>query len=305
MKNFLILIIFLFIFNKSHSIETKIVHNIQNEIITNIDIKNEFKYLVALNNNLKDLSKDKILKISNESIIRETIKKIEILKHFKEIKIKEEYQNILLRNIFSSLNLKSLDEFKIYLKDYDLTLNDVKKKITLNVMWNNLIISIYGSQITINEEQIRNKISNNSNLQTREYKLSEIVFEIKNKGEFQKKYDEIINSITEIGFENSASIYSVSESAKTGGDIGWISENSLNDKIKKKIINLKIDETSEPIILSTGILLIKVVDSRSSKANIDQKTELQKAINYERNQQLNQYSKIYYNKIKKNLEFDG
>ena len=305
MKNFLILILLLLIFNKSHSIETKIVHNIQNEIITNIDIKNEFKYLVALNNNLKNLNKDKILKISNESIIRETIKKIEILKHFKEIKIKEEYQNILLRNIFSSLNLKSLDEFKIYLKDYDLTLNDVKKKITLNVMWNNLIISIYGSQITINEEQIRNKISNNSNLQTREYKLSEIVFEIKNKGEFQKKYDEIINSITEIGFENSASIYSVSESAKTGGDIGWISENSLNDKIKKKIINLKIDETSEPIILSTGILLIKVVDSRSSKANIDQKTELQKAINYERNQQLNQYSKIYYNKIKKNLEFDG
>jgi len=305
MKNFLILIIFLFIFNKSYSIETKIVHNIQDEIITNIDIKNEFKYLVALNNNLKDLSKDKILKISNESIIRETIKKIEILKHFKEIKIKEEHQDILLKNIFSSLNLKSLDEFKIYLKDYDLTLNDVKKKITLNALWNNLIISKYASQITINEEQIRSKISNNSNLQTRKYKLSEIVFEIKNKEEFQKKYNEIIKSITEIGFENSASIYSVSESAKTGGDIGWISENSLNDKIKKKIINLKIDETSEPIILSTGVLLIKVVDSKSSKTNIDQKTELQKAINYERNQQLNQYSKIYYNKIKKNLEFDG
>ena len=128
MKNFLILILLLLIFNKSHSIETKIVHNIQDEIITNIDIKNEFKYLVALNNNLKDLSKDKILKISNESIIRETIKKIEILKNFKEIKIKEEHQDILLKNIFSSLNLKSLDEFKIYLKNYDLTINDIKKK---------------------------------------------------------------------------------------------------------------------------------------------------------------------------------
>ena len=33
--------------------------------------------------------------------------------------------------------------------------------------------------------------------------------------------------------------------------------------------------------------------------------ELKKAINYERNRQLNQYSKIYYNKIKKNLDFNG
>tara|TARA_B100000795_G_scaffold92410_1_gene67539 strand:- start:977 stop:1894 length:918 start_codon:yes stop_codon:yes gene_type:complete len=304
MKNFLILILLLLIFNKSHSIETKIVHNIQNEIITNIDIKNEFKYLVALNNNLKNLNKDKILKISNESIIRETIKKIEILKHFKEIKIKEEYENILLKNIFSSLNLKSLDEFKIYLKNYDLTLNDVKKKIAIDALWNDLVFSKYASQITINEGQIRNKISNNVDVQTWEYKLSEIIFEIKNKEEFQNKYNEIIKSIAEIGFENSASIYSITASSKTGGDIGWVSENSLNEKIKKKIIYLKKGEISEPIILSTGVLLLKVIDNKSSKTNNDQKTELQKAINYERNRQLNQYSKIYYNKIKKNLEFN-
>ena len=305
MKNFLILILLLLIFNKSHSIETKIVHNIQNEIITNIDIKNEFKYLVALNNNLKDLNKDKILKISNESIIRETIKKIEILKHFKEIKIKEEYENILLKNIFSSLNLKSLDEFKIYLKNYDLTINDVKKKIAIDALWNDLVISKYASQIIINEKQIRSKISNNASIQIKEFKLSEIIFEIKNKEELQKKYNEIIKSITEIGFENSASIYSLSASSKTGGNIGWISENSLNEKIKKKIIHLKNGEISEPIILSTGVLLLKVIDNKSSNTNIDQKTELQKAINYERNRQLNQYSKIYYNKIKKNLEFNG
>ena len=123
--------------------------------------------------------------------------------------------------------------------------------------------------------------------------------------EIKKNYNKITQSIIEIGFENSASIYSISQSAKTGGDIGWISENSLNKNIKKNIDHLKIGEISKPIILSTGILLLKVVDSRSSDLNVDLEVEYKKAIDYERNRQLNQYSEIYYNKIKKNLEFNG
>ena len=305
MKIYLFIFFLFFIINKTYSIETKIIHKIQSEIITNIDIKNEFKYLLALNNNLKDLDKEKILSISNESIIREKIKKIEISKHYKKIEIKEDYQNFLLKKTFSKLNLKSLNEFKIYIKDYDLSLNEVKKKLTIDALWNQLIIKKYTSQVNINEDEIRDKIFKNNNIQIKEYKLSEIIFEIENKEEIKKQYNKIIKSIAEIGFENSASIYSVSQSAKTGGDIDWISENSLNNKIKENIKNLKIGQTSGPIILSTGILLLKVVDIKNSEINIDPEVEFKKAVNYERNRQLNQFSKIYYNKIKKNLEFDG
>ena len=300
-RNFFILI-FLLIFNQSESIETRIIHKIQNEIITNIDIKNEFKYLVAFNKNLKELDKEIILNISNESAVREKIKKIEILKHFKKIELKDEYVNFLLKNMFERLNLKSLAEFKLYLKDYDLTLNEVKKKITIEALWNELILKKYASQIVINENQLKNKISKNSNIQSKEYKLSEILFEIDSKKDLQKKYKEIIKSVAEIGFENSASIYSISESSKIGGDIGWVSESSLNNKIKENIDYLEIGEISKPIILPTGILLLKMIDSKNVASNIDIKIELEKAINYERNRQLNQYSKIYYNKIKKNLE---
>jgi len=304
MKNYLLIFFLCTIFNKAQSIETKIVHIIQNEIITNVDIKNEFKYLVALNNSLKDLNKEQIISISNQSVIREKIKKIEISKNFKEIKINEEYENLLLKNIYSNLNLKSLREFEIYLKNYNLTLNKIKKKITIDALWNELIIKKYSSQITINEQQIRDKILSNSNIQTREYELSEIIFEIKNKDELQKKYEEVKKSINEIGFKSSASIYSASESAKTGGSIGWIGENSLNKKIKKNIIDLKVGEISVPIILSTGVLLLRVDNIKDSKINIDRDSEAKRAVNYERNRQLNQYSKIYYNKIKKNLGFD-
>ena len=305
MKKILLIFFLFLIFSKVYSIETKIIHNIDDEIITNIDIKNEFKYLVALNNALENLNKDQILNISNESVIREKIKKIEVSKYFKEIKIDEEYLNLLLKDKFLRLGIKSLNEFKIYLKNYDLTLTEVKRKITIEALWNELIIQKYTGQLRIDEEKIKKGLSKNRNIQSKNYKLSEIIFEIKNKAEIEKKYNEIIKSITEIGFENSASIYSFSESAKTSGDIGWISEGSLSGKIKKSINHLKIGEVSKPIILSNGVLILKVTNIKKIELNIDIDAEFKKAIDYERNRQLNQYSKIYYNKIKKNLEFDG
>ena len=305
MKNFLLILFLCCTFSVVKAIESKIIHNIGNEIITNIDIKREFKYLIALNNPLKKLSKEKILNISNESIIREKIKKIEILKNFKEIELDEEYYQLLLKNVYSRLNIKSINEFEIYLKDYDLKINDIKTKITIDALWNELIIQKYKDQITINETEIRKEIVKNSKVQSKEYLLSEIIFEVTNKNEIQNKYNEVIKSINEIGFENSAATYSFSESSKVGGDIGWINENSLNDNIKVNINNLQVGEITKPIILSNGILVLKLINTKNSETTIDIEDEFKKAINYERNRQLNQYSKIYYNKIKKNLDFNG
>ena len=157
MRNYLLILFLCCFFSSVKAIETKIIHNIGNEIITNIDIKREFKYLVALNNSLNELKKEKILNISNESIIREKIKKIEILKNFKEIKLEEGYYEILLKNIYLRLGLKSISEFEIYLKDYDLEINDIKTKITIDALWNELIIQKYNSRITINEDEIKKK----------------------------------------------------------------------------------------------------------------------------------------------------
>ena len=305
MKNYLLILFLCFPLNNAKSIESKIIHNIENEIITNIDIKNQFKYLVALNNSLKELNKEKILSISNESIIREKIKKIEISKNFKEVRLNEDYIDILLKNIYSRLNLNSINEFELYLKDFDLTLSKIKSKITIDALWNELIIKKYGTKININEDKLKNEILKNSKIQLKEYQLSEIIFEVANKQEINKKYNEVIKSVSEIGFGNSAATYSFSESSKIGGDIGWINENSLNDEIRKNINTLKIGEITKPIILSNGILILKLIDTKNSETTINVENELKKAITYERNRQLNQYSKIYYNKIKKNLEFNG
>jgi peptidyl-prolyl cis-trans isomerase SurA len=305
MKKKILIFLFVLMCVQAQSIETKIIHNIQNEIITNIDIKNEFRYLLALNNSLKELDEERILNISNESIIREKIKKIEISKNFKEIRLNEDYSEILLKNIYSRLNLKSINEFEIYLKDYDLKIIDIKKKITIDALWNELIIKKYSSKVVINKAAIKKELLKNSKIQSKEYQLSEIIFEVESKEEIEKKYKKVVKSINEIGFENSAASYSFSESAKIGGDIGWINENLLNSNIRKNISSLKVGEFTKPIILSNGILILKLINTKNSETTIDIENELKKAINYERNRQLNQYSKIYYNKIKKNLNFNG
>jgi peptidyl-prolyl cis-trans isomerase SurA len=305
MKKKAIIILFFLIFNQVQSIETKIIHKIQDEIITNIDIKYEFKYLLALNSSLKELDKEKILNIANESIVREKIKKIEVAKNFKEIKLDEVYSDLLLKNIYSRLNLKTINEFEIYLRNYNLTINNIRTKIAIDALWNELIIRNYSSKININEAKIKKEILKNSKILSKDYQLSEIIFEVTNKQEVEKKYNEVVKSINEIGFGNSAAMYSFSESAKIGGDIGWINENSLNNNIRKNISNLKVGEFTKTIILSNGIVILNLKNTKNSETTIDIKNELKKAINYERNRQLNQYSKIYYNKIKKNLDFNG
>ena len=304
MKKFLSIIFFFISLSFVQAIETKIIHNIQNEIITNIDIKNEFKYLLALNNDLEQLDKESIFKISSESIIKEKIKEIEISKFFKKIELDIKYLDALLESIYSRKGLKSLEEFEVYLKDYDITLSAIEKKITTDALWNELIMRKYAPLVEINEEKIKKKIKNNISNQTKEYQLSEIVYEVKNKEEIAKRYEEIAQNIIEKGFENTASMYSISETSKIGGDLGWINEKSLNNLIKEKIEKLDIGEISKPIIIPNGILILRIKNSKKTKIETNFDLELKKAINFEKSRQLDQFSKIYFNKIKKNLEID-
>jgi len=303
MKIFFYIIIFIFCFNSTYSIESKIIYNIQNEIITNIDLKNEFKYLLVLNNRLKDIDKDMAFLISKESLVRDKIKKIEIMKNFKNLKIDQKYEDILIKDIYLKLGLDNKDQFIEYLKEYDLKLKNIIEKITINALWNDLIIRKYSAKIEINEKKIKNKIDLINQQTTRDFLLSEIVYEVENKEEINKKFIEIKKSIKDIGFENTVSLFSISASAKTGGNIGWVNEKSLSQDILKNIEKMEGNLT-QPIILPNSILMLKINEIKKSTLKIDYDIELKKAIDYERNKQLNQYSIIYFNRIKKNLEFN-
>ena len=281
-----------------------IAYKINNEIITNIDIKKESSYLIALNNQLKNLDKKKILGIAKESAIREKIKKIELQKY---ITLNKENLNInkYIKNFYLKLGLSNEVEFREYLKNYNVTLNYVEKKMLIEVAWNQLIYEKYKNQINIDINKLKEQIKKNKNKNDKKvYLLSEIIFEKNNQDKFDEKIKNINESIKEIGFKNTANIYSISDSAKFGGDIGWIEEEKLSRKILNKLTKLKVGDSTLPFQIGGSFLVLKVEKIKYEKKIFDENQELKQKIQFETSRQLDQFSKIYYNKIKINTNIN-
>ena len=302
-SRFLIFLVFIFfIFNtNSNSLENKILIKIENQIITSLDVNNEYKYLVALNPSLKNSSKEDVIKLSKRSILQEKIKKIEIDKNFNNPKITQKFLEQILQNIYSKIGLDSLNDFKEYLIKNNIDFENVKNKLEVETLWNELIFIKFSSKVKINEKNLREKINNNSKF-LKYYLLSEISFEVSNLKNLEDKFIEISNVIKNKGFDFAALKYSESPTSNLGGKLDWINENSLNKNIKLAISNLEINDFTKPIIVPGGFLILQINNIKNTKIEIDVEKELNKLKNYEKNNQLNQYSNIYFNKVKKDLE---
>ena len=296
-------ILFLFI-SKPFSLENKILFKVNNDIITSIDIEEEYRYLIALNDNLKTLSQNEIIEIAKKSLIKEKIKIIEINKNFKNPKIPDEILETILKNFYRRLNIDNLDDFKKYLISKNVKYQDVKNKIEIESLWNELIIAKFSSKIQINENEIRNNLIKNQEKFSKSYLLSEIFFEISNSSQLNKKYQEIIEIIQKKGFENAAASISTSNTANQGGKIGWIDEDALNKNLKKILSELNVNEITEPLTMPGGFMILKIneIKKKAKKQNIE--NELKTIINFKKNDQLNQFSKIYFNKVKINIKID-
>ena len=304
-KFLLCLIILLYNFTHvSLSIENKIIAKVDKKIITSIDIENESKYLVTLNQSLKDLSKNEILNISKKSIIREKIKEIEISKTFNKPNIPEAYLKMLLKNIYQKLGIQNQNEFKKYLINNGIEYEKVIKKIEIEALWNELIVLKFKSKIKINENEIRDNIINRKKKISKSYLLSEIFFEVSNSEDLPTIFSKIEDSIKTKGFNNAALTYSISNTANVGGTLGWINENSLNKKLKKILSNIKEKQHTKPITVPGGFLILKISKIKEIEKKINLEEEIKKIINLRKNEQFSQFSKIYFNRVKKNMQIN-
>ena len=301
---FSICILFLSNFTNLNAVENKIEFKVNNEIITTIDIIKELSFLSALNPEIFKLKKEKIFEVSKNSIIKEKIKIIEILKFTKKIELEEKYLKKLIKDSYMKINLSSEDEFLEHLSKYNLKLHDFKKKITVEALWNQLIFSKFKSKVNIDTDKIKSEIITDKNNKITSFNLSEIIFNINENEILDVKFEQIKNDIDLNGFENTAMIHSVSESANTGGKLGWINQNSINQKLNKKITNLDVGEFTRPIVVPGGFLIIKLNELKEVDREIDLDEEIKKQIIIKTNQQLNQFSNMYYNKIKKDIKIE-
>ena len=277
-----------------------IVYKINNEIITNTDIEKEYRYLVSLNNELKALEKQRVIELSKESALREKIKKIELAKYFDLETINIKIDNYL-ENFYRNLKITNKNDFEEYLEQNNISLDYVKKKIEIEILWNQLIYDRYIGQINIDKNKIKEKVKKliSTNKQ-KKYSLSEILFNKENNLNFETKLENINQSIGKIGFNNTANIYSISESSKFGGKIGWIEEQKLSTKILEQFKTLEVGQYTSPIQVGSSFLILKIEEIKYEKVMLNENEELNKMVQFETSKQLEQFSKIFYGKIKIN-----
>ena len=303
MKRILFLLFFFHISSNyiAFAKETHVVLKVNNEIITNIDIKKESRYLVALSPDLKNIDKKTLMKLSKDSIIREKIKENELNKFF-DLTKKNKFIDQIMRSYYQKMGIKTKDEFKNYLKNNNLKYDEVEYKIGLEAAWNDLIYNKFRNQIEIDKKKIEKELKKIilEKKKQNSYFISEILFFAENYDELQKKTGEIYKSIKEVGFYKTAIIHSISDTKKIGGKIGWINESQLNQIIKKEIIKLKIGEYTKPITIPGGLLIVNLDDKKELETNTNFDEELKKKIFNEQNSQLKQFSEIHFKKIYKN-----
>jgi peptidyl-prolyl cis-trans isomerase SurA len=297
-------ILLIFYSSNSYSIENKILFKIENQIITSLDVNNEYKYLIALNPKIKNSKKNDVINFSKKSIIQEKIKKIEVEKNFNNTKIPEEFLEKIIKQVYTKIGIKNSDDFKEYLGKNNINYEDVVNKLTIEALWNELILIKFSSKVSINKNNLKERINKSNNKYLKSYLMSEIFFEVSNLNNIDDKFLEIKNVIENKSFEFAVLKYSLSSTSSFGGKLDWINESSLNTNIKKALAGLDINDYTKPIIVPGGFLILKINNIKNIKIDVDIEKELEMLVNYERNNQLNQYSKIYFNKIKKNLNIN-
>ena len=297
--NFFIIAYIVFFFTNLWALENKILFKVDNKIITSIDIYNELKYLEIVNKEFKNTSQKKAFEIAKRSLIREKIKEIELSKVFKELKVESEFLDKIIIDYFKSFEINNISDFEIYFATKEINPDSIKKKISLEILWNQFIYSKFIENIKIDKELIRNDLLNKN--KKKEFLLSEILFNLDKNEKLNDKIILLEREIENNGFSKTALSYSNSDTANKGGKLGWVNETILNTKIKEKVKKTKVGNFTKPIVIPGGFLILKIEDVREVENISDLNLEINKVVNIKTNEQLNQFSNIYFNKVKKNI----
>ncbi len=287
------------IISETYATENKILIKINNQIITSLDIASEIKYLKAINKDYSKLNKLKAIEIAKKSIVREKIKELELKKIIKQLRIDEDFLNNFVVNNFNRLGITSINDFNNFFSSRDLNPVSIKEKITVEILWNQLIYNKFHKSVKIDKQKIKKELMQNN--KQKEYLLSEIMFNLTADENLKDKLKIIKKEINENNFSQAALSYSISSTNNNGGSLGWIKDSVLSPKIKKQINKTQIGQITNPIVIPGGFLILKIEQIRETKKDLNIEKEMEIIIKEKTNEQLNQFSNIYFSKIKKNI----
>ena len=306
-KNKKIIILFLTFFlfigfsTKVHSNSSyKIVVLIDEEPITNYDLLKEIAYMNIISlGKIAEFNQENINKIAIESLIKERVKKKEIKKF--DISVDDTLVELEMDSLIEKISQGNENKVNELIENGIFKKDDLFEKISIELKWNKMIGMLFNEKVVINEKEINEKLKKFSeNKKINEYLIFEIFIDSENQTKLKKKLEETLLSINQVGFKNTAIKFSSSESAQQGGRLGWINESQIDSKLLEEIKKIEPGKVSKPIAASSGFLLLKVEEKKTSEMKIDFKKDLQKLIMNERNKQLKRFSINHLNKIKIN-----
>ena len=304
---FYLLIVFQLCTKQAITYENKIILKVNNKIITTFDIKQEEKHLLVLNPKLNNLDQNQLKVIARDSIIKEKIKEIELVKYYKiESVLDDANLKNIIKNLYQTAGFQKEKEFIKYLESQNLKFSSVKRKLAIEMLWNNLIFEKFNNRVVIDKVEMKNNIEKEiKNLRfTRDILLSEILIRNSKDLKLDIIYSEILKSIKDVGFSTTANIFSISDTAKIGGKVGWVKETSLSKKIQQNTFNLGKGQITKPIKINENFLILSIDDTKINKQKIDKNKILSNRISYERNQQLERFSLAYFEKINQNIQIN-
>ena len=177
----------------------------------------------------------------------------------------------------------------------------IENQVKTELYWNSLIFEIYKNKLVVNQDQIDEQLKLTQNKQIEEYLISEIVIKKVEENNLGTVMEELKNKIEIEGFENVAKNFSISDSSLNGGDLGWINENVLSEKIKSILVNTPVGATSEPIILAEGILIFKVREKREVSSTLTMEQIKNQLVNSQKTKILNMHSLSHYDKVRRSV----
>ena len=300
----LILIPLLFLEKANAEISDSIFMSIGDKPITKSDIVNEIKIILILNNeSYTDDKKEQLHEVAVKSVVKRNIKLIEVERHNFLRYNEEDFQKELLR-LASNLYV-DVETLKNICESNDLDFSIIEDQIKVELHWNTLIFELYKNSLKIDPEQIEERLKLfQDKKKIEEYLISEIVINKAPDDEIELKIEEIKNKIKVDGFESAAKNLSISESSIKGGDLGWVNEDIISEKIKSILKNTPVGEISSPIILSEGILIFKVRDKREVNTNLSLEELKNKLVNSEKTRILNMHSLSHYDKVRRSVSIN-
>ena len=291
----ILFLIFIFSFSNLNSkISSTIVVKVGNSLVTSSDLENEvLTYLIINQREISQENANDYKKFALKNMINKLIKQNEIKKY----KITD-YNMDDLRNYQKSIAKKfntDINGLKKIFAQNNIDYSSFVQKYKTELLWNTLIYAIYKNQINVNIFDVENEIISETITKQEEYNLSEITI-LRSKYD-KNKLNEILNLAKNKSFELAAKKFSVSDTAKKGGLIGWIKRESLSKENLEKIKNLNVNEISEPIFTRNNVLLLKVNNVKMNKKI--EKTNLlkEKILNKKKEDKLNMFSRSHFSNV--------